>query len=331
MQESRSSTSTTAALRVLAGVALSIAGLSGCAHATTSDDDLAQSGSSSADESDSSGTSVAAADPGEVREAIAGLHAASAAWDATCSRPGPHGLCVVVRPSSPGADRCGDRRLGEVDVSARATAAAQAAREALAAALADAAALGDPDDRDLAQALHDARGRAAVLHVDAELETYLALHAPEDLDFYVESWKKDSDEAMHRAQYDEQKAKVDDSMKRFKAFYEGKNELGASLIQTYAEVKASRSTTWVAQAALRTSWVGLHFADELRAAPLPPSLRTEEMRDAYCTALEDQALGPERIARDAARFCIDGSSDGDVAADAHAACRELLARLPAAK
>lgn len=269
------------------------------------------------------------ADPEAAREAIARLSAASDAWDATCKRPGPHGLCIAVGPAEARGEPCGDRVLGRVDVRARSK-AAESAREELAAAIASTEALGAPEDPALAHALADARGRAVVQHADADLEAYLALAVPKNLDFYVEEWKKDSGDAEHEKEHSAQKAKVLDSMKRFKEFYEAKNELGSDLMAAYAETKRTGSAPWTTDAALRTAWLGLHFADELRGAPTPPSLKTAEMRDAYCTSLDDQARRLEDVARDAATYCVERSADFGIDTDATAACRDLLARLPLA-
>lgn len=278
----------------------------------------------------SSPPTTSSADAETVRAAIARLDAASAAWEATCTRPGPHGLCITIVAPDTAADRCGARLLGRVDVLERSASEARKARTDLSNAIADTAGLADPEDRDLAQALHDARGRAAVRLADADLEAYLAVHVPAKLEFYVEDWKKDAPDPEHRKDYAQQRDRADDSMARFKSFYETKNELGSALIKAYAEVKHARSPSWTAEAALRTSWLSVHFSDELRSAPVSKSLRTPEMRDAYCEALDDQARGPERLARDAAMYCVERSKEQGVTSEATTACQELLARLPAA-
>ena len=344
MHGSAPRTSTTRALRIVASAALAIAWLPGCAHAPPGEDGLGESEASSEAASGDVGSSGAepvasvghgcatagpSADPEAVREAIATLEAASTAWDATCDRPGPHGLCIAIASASAGGDRCGERRLGRIDVNARKRAKAASAREALDAALQDTADLGTPEDPDLSEALRDARGRAMVQLADADLEAYLSVHVPTGLDFYVEEWKKDSTEPGDLEQYEAQLEKKNDSTARFVAFYEAKNERGAALIEAYADVKKSGSAAWVLEAALRTSWLSLHFSDELRSAPLPASLRTAEMRDAYCSALQDQAAGPDEIARAAASYCVQRSEEFRVATEATTACRDLLARLTA--
>src|SRR5690606_9547917 len=55
----------------------------------------------------------------------------------------------------------------------------------------------------------NAVGMAMVYSADADYEEYLRVNIPEDLEFYVEEWKKDSGIPKWEKEYKAQKAKAD--------------------------------------------------------------------------------------------------------------------------
>ena len=151
---------------------------------------------------------------------------------------------------------------------------------------------------------------AAVYQADVDYEEYLTLEMPGSLTFYVEDYKKDSGMPKWEKEYKEQVKKKEDSITRFKAFFEKKTELGGKLIKEYdAVVNAKQSPYWMLAAAARSAMVSQNFADQLYRAEVPAEFKTEEEYFAYCDELSDRAQPLEKDALAKFTYCLDRSTE----------------------
>jgi tetratricopeptide (TPR) repeat protein len=178
-----------------------------------------------------------------------------------------------------------------------------------------------------AQRIEDYRnavGMSLVYTADKDYEEYLGVNIPDKLEFFVEDWKKGSGIPKWEKEYKEQLEVRDASMKRFKEFYDRKNELGAKLIKAYLDVKGSGSPFWTLAAAARTAVLSQNFADQLYRAEVPKSIKNEDGYFAYCDALADQAAGPEKMATDAFTYCLQRSTEFQFFNEFSRMCEEEL-------
>jgi tetratricopeptide (TPR) repeat protein len=156
------------------------------------------------------------------------------------------------------------------------------ARTALAGAIATYEAIGG--DR-------HAYAMAKLALVDDELERYLALAFPADLDF----------EPSHRAA---SKA----SEQRFAAWVAAKTELGKRLRSRYDAIAAFGDPIGAVVATSRSGTVAVTFADALFSAEIPTSVRTgsyaREKTDNYCDTLTTFAERMETEATQAFTSCV---------------------------
>jgi hypothetical protein len=273
---------------------------------------------------------VADADAGARDAVVERIDDALQRWQASCPKAGTYGLCVKFSApaASAKARQCHAPRLGQVKVIARRKSAAKAQAD-LAAALADGRKLTAPRGPAAAADFQAALGRAHLAITDADLEAYLKVTMPDDLDFFVEEWKKDSGNPKYQAQYEAQVRKRDASVKKFKAFFDTASEGGNELRKAHVEIKSFADAQLVLDASLRTALAAQHFADQLRTAPLPKSMSTDEMKDAYCGALEDQTEPVEQMAQMAALYCLERAKTTGLTGDTVTACQELYDRYPA--
>jgi hypothetical protein len=144
---------------------------------------------------------------------------------------------------------------------------------------------------------------------DEKYERYLQIEMPEDLDYQVEDYLKDSGIPAWEKKYKEQLAKAEDSKKRVGKFFEDKMKLGKELQDEYSAVKETGSPYWVLAAAARTASVLQNFADQLYRADVPQDFRSEEQVWAYCDALADQADPVQEQAMGAYTYCIERSTE----------------------
>ncbi len=165
------------------------------------------------------------------------------------------------------------------------------------------------EDNARAEAYKNAVGMSMVYKADQKYEQYLRINIPEELDFYVEDWKKGSGIPQWERQYKKQAQIKADSEKRFKEFYESKTKTSQELVKAYAEVKKSGSPHWVLAAAARTAVLSQNFADQLYRASVPRSMKTEEMYFAYCDQLAMFAENPEKLAVQAFTYCLKKSTE----------------------
>lgn len=271
---------------------------------------------------------VRATEDAVAEQVIERLARANQAWNDSCSRPNVHGLCVEFAVAASPPQRCGAPTLGRVVVHPRDPKTAAAAQVELADAMTMAvrdsatpcdnagsgrkscehnARIVDPQDPDLKRTLSHALGAAQIARADADLEAYLGQTLPANVAAPTEDSKPDA---------------------RLDTFMDATRESGSALIAELAAVKQYHDGEIILQAALRTSWVALHFADQLAGAELPATLADDgKARGAYCDGWAELAAKPRLIAVGAASYCkehADASGASSVAAEA---CRDLFDRL----
>lgn len=164
------------------------------------------------------------------------------------------------------------------------------------------------DDIQRAEAYRNAWGMALVYSADEDYEEYLRTKMPEDLDFVVEEWKKESGYGPWERQYKEQVKKKADSEKRLVEWRDKKIKLRDAMIEKYAKVKETKSPYWTLAAAARTAMLNQNFADDLYRAQVPDSFKTEDQYFAYCDALADLAAPLEKESLAAFEYCIERST-----------------------
>jgi TolA-binding protein len=206
---------------------------------------------------------------------------------------------------------CGSATQGIITVHKRDSKLASEAQGHFASALRLASKKADipADDNERAEAYKNGLGMAMVYKADQKYEEYLRINIPDELEFYVEDWKKGSGIPKWERDYKEQLAKAEESKKKFKDFYDSKNKLGAELVKAYAEVKGSQSPYWVLAAAARSAVLSQNFADQLYRASVPESIKTEDMYFAYCDQLATYAENSEKQAVEAFTYCLQKSTE----------------------
>ena len=286
---------------------------------------------------------------GADREAVAHAAIGQALWRQSCSKEGLYDSCLTVQRKKATAGEeerkkaeklrkktkkkkndvpkyCGSATQGIITVHARDSKKAKDAQVHFSAVLklASKAPNIPEDEKQRIEDYRNAVGMAMVYQADADYEEYLTVNIPDKLEFFVEEWKKDSGVPQWEKEYKAQVSARDDSMKRFKEFYDRKNELGAKLIKAYADVKKSASPFWTLAAAARTAVLSQNFADQLYRAEVPKSIKNEDMYFAYCDALADQAAGPEKMATDAFTYCLQRSTEFQFFNEFSRMCEEEL-------
>jgi hypothetical protein len=174
------------------------------------------------------------------------------------------------------------------------------------------------------EAYKNAVGMSMVYTADEKYEVYLTNEMPEGLDFVVEDWKKGTGVPKWEKEYKEQVARKEESMKRFKDFFDKKVSVAKELQERYAKVKSSGSPYWVLAAAARAAVTMQNFADQLYRAEVPKSFKVEDQYFAYCDALADQAEVPQKMANEAFTYCLERSTEFQFFNDFSRMCEEEL-------
>ncbi|MCA9706390.1 MAG: hypothetical protein KDK70_11120 [Myxococcales bacterium] len=222
-------------------------------------------------------------------------------------------------------ERCGRATQGVITVHRRDAKLAAAAQEHFSQAIALAAKATVPEgDPERAAAFGDALGKAMVYQADAAYEDYLRIEMPEDLDFFVEEWKKETGHPALVRQYEQQLARVERSKARFSAFFSAKVAKRDALVAAYGKVAQSKSPHWVLAAAARSAVVYQNFADQLYRAEVPKAIRTEEAYDDYCLGLADHAQPLEDAATAALSYCLERSTEFQYFNEFSRMCEEEL-------
>lgn len=278
-----------------------------------------------------SAEALAPAPPASPQEIIDAVDAAASQWARSCKKADAEGLCVTRAVPKPSAKRCAEPLLGRVTVHPRNAKQAERAQAGFDRALRLAEHVAEPLDDATRTAYREAVARARQAKADLDLERYLAITMPTQLEFFVEEWKHGSGVPKWEKEYEQQVRRKEDSVARFKEYYERKSELGRQLHADYGAIGEAAHPRWSLEHALRTAWVSVDMADQLRMAPIPKSaLQEPEVRDAYCDALASQAEAPLQHARQAARYCVDRAAEAGLTGPTVDACRELLGVLPSA-
>ena len=261
-------------------------------------------------------------------EVLALVERASELWEDSCEDPNDEGLCLEFVLGNQDANRCGRSLLGDVRVRARDSDAANAAQADFAEALSLAQDLEAPEGDDLRRRYKRALATARLAQVDADLEAYFEIETPRDIDFTVEDWKRDSGVPKWEAEHADQLEKKEESVERFKEYFETKARAGKELMVGFASIKQFGDVEVTLQAALRTSWTAVHFHDQITSFEIPVSIRDkEEMRAVYCDVLVDQAEIPRKQGADAAVYCHEHASAAGVEGSTAQACADLATKL----
>jgi hypothetical protein len=187
------------------------------------------------------------------------------------------------------------------------------------------------EDKKRAEDFRNAWAMSMVYVADQKYEEYLKIEMPEDLDFVVEEYMKDSGIPAWEKKYAEQVKKAEDSKKRVGVFFEKKMGMAGDLEKQYSEIKGTGSPYWVLAAAARTASVLQNFADQLYRADIPQDFRTQDQVWAYCDALADTAGPVEEKALAAYVYCIDRSTEFQFFNDFSRLCEEEMQQRDATK
>ncbi len=188
------------------------------------------------------------------------------------------------------------------------------------------------EDRQRVEDYRNALAMAQVYKADVKYEEYVVIEMPGGLSFFVEDYKKDSGLPKWEKEYKEQVVKRDDSIKRFKEFYERKNRIGSELQKTYDSiVEAKQSPYWMLAAAARSAMVSQNYADQLYRAEVPSEFKTEEEAYAFCDELSDRAQPHQDAAVAKFSFCLEKSTTFQFFNEFSRLCEEELQQRDADK
>lgn len=268
----------------------------------------------------------------EVRRLLAIATLGEVDWRASCKigkgkLPGPLGLCVELKFEQP--TLC-DATVTQVVVYPRDRKLADAAVLAFERVI---AAVERMDSHPLTAEprLRDAAAMAKIRLVDRNFEAYLAVHVPEDLEFNVDEWRRDSPASGDRARYAKQVTKRNESARRFGEFYSEKTRLGGAVEKEYEAVFGARSSpAGMFAAAARVGLLEFNYGDEVMQAnaDLPPG---PEARAAFCAALEERIEPMTMHAITALSACVTKARVYGVFDDSARFCEaELQRRMPLA-
>ena len=180
------------------------------------------------------------------------------------------------------------------------------------------------DDQERIEDFKAAWAMAMVYAADEAYEQYLRVDMPEQLDFVVEDWRRDSGVASWERKYAEQVEKAKDSKARVAAFLADKNRRAAELQAHYAKVVDIGSPHWILAAAARTAGVRQNFADQLYRAEVPQDFKTQEQVWAYCDELGDHADTIQAAALSAYEYCLQRSTEYQFFNEFSRLCEEEL-------
>ncbi len=215
----------------------------------------------------------------DARRAIAHSVIGDVLWRASCPAA-HHGLCLEFGEVDPAVDYCEPPRRGPIARRPRDPELVSQARHHLEEAI-KLSGVERSEDVQESRLFNAAMGRAITQHADRELEAFVEVEVPPDLDF----------EDAHAL-----------SSAAFKLFYRSQTETSARLISRYASVKQTGDPNWVLAAAARTGLVAEAFSESLARVPVPPGLAAAP-RQAYCESLGESLSRPRSIARSAYQYC----------------------------
>ncbi|MBK8481750.1 MAG: tetratricopeptide repeat protein [Proteobacteria bacterium] len=264
------------------------------------------------------------------RQIVAHVKIGRALWRASCPVGGLNGACIkmdrvrskrTVRKAAGGKSRgvelrkqCGPETKNRITVVDRNGAKVRQAQGHLAEALTLGRRAGitraaaDADQEEAGrreQAMRHALAEARFLQAEAQLEAFLALEFPTDLDF------SEGDARRKQA-----------SVRAFRKYLDSKGKLLERARQSYQDTIQLRESDLAIAAAARIGQLFQNFADALYTAPvpkpaIPPALRGGAARDefvtvftdAYCDTLEDKARPLEEKAVQGLDACLSKSTE----------------------
>ncbi len=148
---------------------------------------------------------------------------------------------------------------------------------------------------------------------DLEYEKFLKIQMPDKLDF------SQAPDGSGAGRIKSQKAKVEESKKKFKVYLDSKGKQLEAARKIYQNVILFKNAHWVIAAAARIGQVFQDFSGQLYTAPVPkagsapagyPQEDFEQLfHDAYCDALTDQAEPIEAKAIDGLSICLNKSTE----------------------
>ena len=144
--------------------------------------------------------------------------------------------------------------------------------------------------------------QARLAAADLELESFLALAFPRDLDF-------------------------DRDAKRLAGWVEQKQRAGGTATREYEGVLVAKDVASSLTAAARLGIVAQSFASTLVTAEIPRGSRTADKAKAYCARLQDVAAPLEARAVEAFSVCLVKSTELGWFSDASARCERELTRM----
>lgn len=229
-------------------------------------------------------------------------------WNRSCRARGVDGLCV--RDNDRATRTCGTGTARTLTPIPRDPAKVKEALAAFGSAVKEyerRQPIDDPSAR-----YFYAQAKLAV--ADAELEPYLALAFPRDLDF-------DRD---HRAKYAA-------SMKRFSAWIEHKHHEGGKVMRQYEAILAVKDAASSITAAARIAIITQSFASSLVTGPIPRDVRTgpnaADKIKAYCDAMTDVAEPLEASSVNAFGVCLAKSTELSWFGESSRQCERELTRM----
>jgi len=188
------------------------------------------------------------------------------------------------------------------------------------------------EDRDRIEDFRNAVAMAQVYKADVQYEEYVVIEMPGGLNFNVEEYKNTPEIPKWQKEYKEQVKKRDESIKRFKEFYEKKNKLAGELQKAYDSiVDAKQSPYWMLAAAARSAMVSQNYADQLFRAEVPKEFKTEEEAYAFCDELSDKAQPHQDLAVTKFTYCLEKSTTFQFFNEFSRLCEEELQQRDADK
>lgn len=226
-------------------------------------------------------------------------------WKQSCPHPVSDGMCFEAKERA--AKTCGPKTMRGITATKRDANTSKRAHAAFAEAVKEFERRGGAFDDPAARYYY---AQAKLAQADAELEAYLAITFPRDLSF--DPSKQDKREA---------------SLKRFAAWLEEKQKLGAAASRKYEAVLSIKDAASAITAASRLGTISQTFATELLTAAIPRG--SDETVEAYCNVMTDAAAPLQARAIDAFTVCLATSTELGWFGDSSAQCeRELFVLKP---
>jgi TolA-binding protein len=172
-----------------------------------------------------------------------------------------------------------------------------------------------------------ALGMATVYMADQKFEEWLHFEVPEELDFFVEDWRRDSGARSWEHKYLLQVQKREDSNARLTRFIAHETRLAEELQARYAEVDATHSAAWMLAAAARMAAISQLFADQLSRTPVPQTFDHPDQVRVYCDVFAEHAEPIREQAIAAYQACLARSTERQHSNEFSRMCEDELQQL----